>query len=172
MTYLITNRLGTSLLIADIGVRLEPGSSKELMEHTFKSSRQLREYEQKKWVGIAVRSAAPKKVPMPIWPFSSTPASVPTPTPSPSPDTTILHGLVAKLENLIVGLQARTSTTGPTAATELTVIQQPQRSDEPMFIPSQIVPDTADVSINVATSETDRQGFDAGLEALKKARKR
>jgi hypothetical protein len=41
-----------------------------------------------------------------------------------------------------------------------------------MFIPKTIVPEGADVSINVAKSETAGEDFDAGLEALKKARRK
>ena len=177
MMYLVTNRLSASLLIDDIGVRLEPGSSKELFEHTYNSSRKLKEYEHKKWVSVSVRAATPKKS-IPVWPFSAVASPVSTPVSVPavvtavqSPDSSILQGLVARLENLIGNLQTRAVTVGsaPSAVTH-SVIDQP--SDEPMFIPEFIIPKSANVSINVDTSESDRHDYESGVEALKNARKK
>jgi capsular polysaccharide biosynthesis protein len=182
MTYLVTNRLLTSLVIDDIGLRLEPSGSKLLSEQTYKTSRLLREYEQKKWVTVAVRSDAPAKAPVPIWPFSAVSAPrVHEPPPVVAPaEATVLQGLVVELKGIISSLQAplaaaaRTpvTITSPTAAAVHPVASIAQPVDEPMFIPRQILPNTADVSINVAKSETEDAGFDAGLEALKKARKK
>lgn len=183
--YLVTNRLPASLTIEDIGVRLDAAggssSSKLLPQQTFDSSRQIREYERKKWVTIEVRPPVPiAKAPVAVWPFSAAPPSAPVTAPvlTPSPEAVMLQGIMAKLDGMLAAIQK-----GPTPA----VIYQtaaalpapvaasqavPQPSVEPMFIPSQIVPKSADVSINVKTSESESEDFDSGLEALKKARRK
>jgi len=186
MMYLVTNRLATSLVIEDIGIRLEPAggtaSSKLLTEQTYRVSHKLKEYEQRKWIAIAVRNSPPPKAPIPIWPFSASPAQPPSPPPI-SAESTALHTLVAKLEAIVQALQAplvaASRTPAPTPATVYQaaaslprVTPSIQASDEPIFIPKQIMPTSADVSINVATSETDREDYDADLKALKSARKK
>lgn len=175
MMYLVTNRLSTSLIIEDIGVRLgASGGSKLISDYTYNASRHIKEYEQKKWVSIATRPSPAVKAPIPIWPFSATPPPVQT-AHAPSSEVTILHGLVAKLENIIHSLHSAPRAAVPVATSGLPTyssVPQPQPSDEPMFIPSVIVPSVVDMKINVATTESENKDFDSGLEALKKARKK
>ena len=185
MMYLVTNRLPASLTIEDIGVRLDAAggssSSKLLPEQTFHSSRQIKEYERKKWVTIEVRPPVAKP-PIAVWPFSAapTPASVAAPVPvsPPSPESLILQGIMAKLDGMLAAMQKAPTpaTIYQTAASLPAATSQhqaaPQPSVEPIFIPSQIIPKSADVSINVKTSESESEDFDSGLEALKKARRK
>lgn len=175
MKYLVTNRLATSLIIEDIGVRLNAsGGNKLLDEHTYSASRLIKEYEQKKWISVVTRSEPVAKPPIPIWPFSSSPVLPPAP-PSPPADVVILHGLVAKLENIIHIMQSPARSAAPMHSSGLPIYSpapQQQASDEPMFIPSIIVPGVVDMKINVATTETEKEDFDSGLAALKKARKK
>lgn len=184
MMYMVTNRLATSLIIEDIGIRLEPAggtaSSKLLTEQTYHASRKLKEYEQKKWIAISVRTSPPPKAAIPIWPFSVAPVHPQLPVPS---ESAALHALVTKLEGIVQSLQAPLMAVSRAPAPSPATIYQAatalpqsmpssQASDEPMFIPKQIMPDAADVNINVATSETEREDYDAGLAALKNTRKK
>jgi len=175
--YLVTNRLSASLLIHDIGVRLDAGGSKLLPEQTYNSSKTIQEYILKGWVIVSQRST-PVKPPVPVWPFSKAPTPTPPPPP-PSPpamDPAVLQ-LVAELKGMISSLAplaaaARTPIAAHPIAAAVPIMPVAQPSDEPMFIPKTILPTGADVSINVAKSETADHDFDSGLEALKKARKK
>jgi hypothetical protein len=182
MMYLVTNRLPSSLTIEDIGVRLDgaggASSSKLLPEQTFMSSRQVREYERKKWITIEQRAPAPvpPKPPIPVWPFSAAPSHPTIPPPAPPVESAMLQSIMAKLDSMAAALQRaptpqviyQTASALPGQAAQ--AVSKP--SDEPMFIPKQIVPESAEVKLNVQTSEADTEDFDAGLEALKKARKK
>ena len=176
--YLVTNRLSTSLLIHDIGVRLDAGGSKLLPEQTYNASKTIQEYILKGWVNVSQRQT-PVKPPVPVWPFSKAPSPPPPPPMPPSPpamDPAVLQ-LVAELKGMISTLAAASTRApapiiGQTAAAVPAAMPIAQPSDEPMFIPKTILPTGADVSINVAKSETTDQDFDSGLEALKKARKK
>ena len=171
------NRLPTSLIIDDIGVRLDPAGFKTLSAQTYASSKRIQEFEQKKWVNVSIRHAPQVKLPVPVWPFSASPVTPSIPPPPPSTaEASVLQGLVAELKGIIGSLKAPQTISAPvtsrTAAAPSEIVYAVQPSDEPMFIPKQILPNTADVNINVAKSETEREGFDDGLAALKKARKR
>jgi len=177
--YLVTNRLSASLLIHDIGVRLDPGGSKLLSEQTYSASKTIQEYLQKGWVHVSQRQT-PVKPSIPVWPLSQAPVEPPSAPPAPPAQDPAVQGLVAELRGLISTLTplAAALSRGPIVthqtAAAVGVIPQAaaQPSDEPMFIPKTIVPEGADVSINVAKSETAGEDFDAGLEALKKARRK
>ncbi len=165
MIYQITNRLGTSLTIEDIGIRLEAGSSITLQERSYNSSRLIKTYIQNGW--IAVSQFAEAKKPIPIWPFSASP---PTVAPTTVTDSSALQSVLARLEHAISSLQSNL-VVAPSASLSKST-SAAQASDEPMFIPSQILPVDADVQINVDTSETENANYDSGLQALKNARRR
>jgi hypothetical protein len=178
MMYLITNRLPSSLIIEDIGVRLAAAggtsSSKLLSEHTYNASHQIKEYERKKWVMIEIRQPV-AKAPVPLWPFSAAPQA-PVPPPPPPAESVMLNKVMDRLEGMIGSLQ-KASIPSPSAIYQSAAaipapIAHPQASADPMFIPKQIMPEVADVNINVKTSESETKDFDSGLEALKKARKK
>ena len=169
MSYLIVSRLAGSLTIEDIGISLHPGESKLISDQLYNSSKKIKEYEIKKWISTHAKNSstnfspyqitAPIPVPSVLTPAVQVPEQI-------SDNELRLQSLVSKLENLLSSFQpnkyeSKTSQT-PT----------PQTHDEPHFIPSKILPDMANVHINVSSAESDGKNFDTGLEALKKARKK
>jgi len=189
LSYLIVSRLAGSLTIEDIGISLHPGESKLISDQLYNSSKKIKEYEIKKWISTHAKNSStnfsPYQITAPIPPAPIPPAPIPPapipPAPIPVPSVLTpavqvpeqisdnelrLQSLVSKLENLLSSFQpnkyeSKTSQT-PT----------PQTHDEPHFIPSKILPDMANVHINVSSAESDGKNFDTGLEALKKARKK
>ena len=179
MSYLIVSRLAGSLTIEDIGISLHPGESKLISDQLYNSSKKIKEYEIKKWISTHAKNSStnfsPYQITAPIPPAPIPPAPIPVPSvltpavqvPEQISDNELrLQSLVSKLENLLSSFQpnkyeSKTSQT-PT----------PQTHDEPHFIPSKILPDMANVHINVSSAESDGKNFDTGLEALKKARKK
>jgi hypothetical protein len=186
MSYLIQNRLAGSLVIEDISITLNAGESKLISDQVYNSSKKIKIYEQKKWVTSQPRSSTAHFTPYQI---TASPVTAPPPPPSvvvpppppppppvapqppviqsPSPTTPhseiALQGLVSRLETLVNTLQTpRYHSPSPI---------QPI-SNDPLFIPSKIVPESADVHINVSSAESDGQNFDSGLQALKKTRKK
>jgi len=176
MSYVIRNLLHTSLTIEDAGVTLQARGTQVISDRLHESSRMIKEYSTKKWVHVSFQQD-PK--PMPIWPFSKPkPISVPTPNPS-TDEVTVLKGAVNQLEGRIAELIQAIRSSGPTspvylASTPKTIAAPPvmETIDEPMFIPTKIVPDAADVRINVDQSESDNTNFDSNLDALKSMRRR
>ncbi len=187
ITYEVTNLLPTSLTIEDIGVNLQPAggtqSSKVLSEHTYKASRHIRSCEQRKWVKVVVRRAFVPR-PIPVWPFSKAPpAPAPPPPPStpaasrPSRSEVVLAGLIQKLEILINRVQsAPTSSPAPQqtllAPARARLAEDVSVAADPLFIPSSIVPTTAEVRIRVDESTTEKGDFESGTDALRKLRKK
>jgi hypothetical protein len=181
MMYLVTNRLPSSLTIEDIGVRLDAAggasSSKLLPEQTFQSSRQIREYERKKWISIEQRVPIPvtPKSPIPVWPFSAAPSHPTIPPPAPV-ESAMLQSILAKLDSMAAALQrapvSQVIYQAAASVPDRAIQTAGKPSDEPIFIPRQIIPDSAEVKLNVQTTEASTEDFDAGLEALKKARKK
>jgi hypothetical protein len=207
MIYVIRNRLITSLVIEDIGIRLDPSELKEIQENVYRSSRDVQEFECKKWITVSKRSDAPKSIP--IWPLSRKPEqiqnlsrrdefisttctrdhicgtdgpcngypkktrepviepSVQISVPTSIPEISILKGLVSKLETMINNFPIHTISTAIIHKSDSI-----QPSDEPIFIPSKIVPDSSDIQMNINTTESNNQDFDSGLEALKNAKKK
>lgn len=179
MKYQITNLLHTSLTIEDIGVVLQSAGGKDsikiLPEQTYHSSRIIKKYERQKWVSTKIILDGPKKS-IPVWPFSSTseivaprrPPSSPPP-PSPSAPNESFHHLETKLDKILDLL--RMSST-PSAVRTAFIPSAVSAPSEPMFVPSKILPESAEVRINVKESEMDSSGMDEKIEALRKARRR
>jgi len=190
MNYQIQNLLHTSLIIEDIGVTLQAiggqDSIRIIPDRLYTSSRLLIEYQNKKWVRISVcNQEAPR---MPIWPFSKPPAAPPPIPPPPPPSSPVqvsspasdevraLRGSVDILTRKINELLQQ----GPIFQAPIQAYRAPvqdipdslQTVDEPMFLPSSIVPKTADVRIQVTETESESKDFDSSLDALKQARKR
>ncbi len=189
ITYEVTNLLPTSLTIEDIGVNLQPAggssSTRVLSEHTYKSSTHIRSCEQRKWVKVVIRKSFDPK-PIPVWPFSKAPAPAQSPPPivvsAPSHSETVLMGLIHKLEGLVN--RAQTVAVAPAAAPvssqapmvdstpTLRVVEKVIEAPEPMFIPSRIVPQNAEVRIRVDESSKDDDEFASGADALRSLRKK
>lgn len=188
MKYQIKNMLRTSLTIEDAGITLQAAEARVISEQLYLSSKMLKEYSAKKWIQI---SSFQEPKPMPIWPFSK-PAPAPPPPPTTPPVTEEIKALrnnMGSLENRIAELLFALG--APAATTAVTPIPNPQairphgngrlptastdimpELAEPMFVPSQIVPTTADVRIQVNESESEHEDFDSSLDALKNLRKR
>jgi len=189
MLYEVSNHLGTSLVIEDIGVILQArggsDSSRVITSNMRDSSSDLKRMLQLRWVSVTSRPV-PVKASIPVWPLSvrrvQADPGLPAPGPPraappdrapspPGPDVSVLAHSVAQMDgkmseilSLLRGVQAAG---GSLAATEAA---RAVRAD-PVFLPSKMVPD-AEVSMKVVSSESDSAGFDESKEALSKLRRK
>ena len=184
MLYEVSNQLGTSLVIEDIGVTLQArggsDSLKVITSNMRDSSSDLRKMLQLRWVSVSARPAAVTAA-IPVWPLSlkrAVPEPVPVAhapaAPAPAPryeppryDVSSLADSVAKMDGRMAEILSllkagRGPADGPLSARAV---------PDPVFLPSKMVPD-AEVRMTVASSETDSAGFDDSKEALSKLRRK
>ena len=188
ITYKITNRLATSLVIEDIGVRLETGGSKLISCQTYELSKLVKQYEEKKWIGVSVYSYSYPvnlmKFPvkqhishMVVESVKQSPKmseelvkqeSKPSSLDVSKLDTGIskFDILVSKFEGLINSIPTQIM-----ASSGVTSADDKKKTDEPIFISSKILPDKAEVRISTSVSETGSDDFESSLRALKGRKK-
>ena len=80
--------------------------------------------------------------------------------------------LIQKLEGLVNRAQSVQPASDPTAVAATSAPIKPEKLieiAEPMFIPSRIVPQNAEVRIRVDESSTDDKTFESGADALRSA---
>ena len=166
----ITNCLATSLVIEDIGIRLEANESKQISSYAYLMSKKICEYEKKKWVHVHIVTQPLSNTAKyaPIQQIVQQPVRVENHVPVRAEpqkiDLSALSTIVSKLETIVNSIQFQSVeiATGTTTQT---------KSNEPIFIPSKIMPDTAEVRIKVATTESESLDFDSSLKALRGMKK-
>ena len=169
----VTNCLATSLVIEDIGIRLEANESKQISSYAYLMSKKICEYEKKKWVHVHIVTQPLSNTAKyaPIQQIVQQPVHVenhvPVRTEPQKIDLSALNTIVSKLETIVNSIQFQSveRATGTTTQTIQT------KSNEPIFIPSKIMPDTAEVRIKVATTESESLDFDSSLKALRGMKK-
>jgi hypothetical protein len=129
---------------------------------------------------------------MPAWPISKPSPTIPPPAPvTPSEVSALkdelrtvntrLNEVLALLKSgaLIQASPVHIPSTVPVLAPHVYISDVPTTRPQeritpvdPIFIPSRIVPDKADVHINAQEEQSSGDGFDVSLDALKKLRKR
>lgn len=174
----ITNITAASVVIEDIGVYLPgKGSHQIIKSELVERSRDFQDV--KKLVRVdQVRS--PK--PMPIWPFVKKPAPEEPEVEPPRGELGDIRQDVRKIMELLTELLSRPSAPPPEVVAAHMQVAQERREllkegklplgGDPMFIPSSIVPDEAEVIIKTEEVEITKDDFDGDLEALKKALKK
>jgi len=118
---------------------------------------------------------------MPIWPFVKAPRA---PDPEPPKKSVELKELIESVRRIERALQDLLTRPSPPPADVVAahVHAIGQRGipvglpgaplDDPVFIPSKIIPDGADADIKIREGEVQKDDFDAAANALKKARKK
>lgn len=109
---------------------------------------------------------------MPIWPFMKASPSVPVP-PLQERNSGLSEQLeeIRKVQREIRDMLLNSSVQSiPTAAFQAEVGRSSGPSD-PIFIPSQIVPDVRDEQMKIRESEADKPGLEEDMEILKKLRR-
>jgi hypothetical protein len=122
---------------------------------------------------------------MPVWPFIKAPEPEPARIPAPGKPVELdeLVRSVRGIEQALKELLLRPSPApADVVAAHVHAIGQrggipaglpgADPSDDPMFIPSKIVPDSAEADIQVREGEVRKDDFDAAAAALRRARKR
>jgi len=186
----ITNLIPGDVVIEDLGVRLRGrGDSSTVPAEAAAASRDLvRNARFVKIETIKVRD------PVPFWPFvrEKETREVQPQAPAPAPQVPALAEITKYMSGINQALQALLERPSPAppevvaahVRTAQLAVSLPAglpgapnlpgtgRGDDPMFIPSKIVPDGASASIKVKQESVVKDDFDDGLEALRKARRK
>jgi hypothetical protein len=158
-------------------MRLEANESKLVSSYTYVISKKICEYERKKWIQTYVvvpPSDGVKHTPVkqvtkqPVHIEKSVVVPIPTPihVEPQKIDLSALNIIVSKLENIVNTIQFQNVDRATTTVTNAQV-----KPNEPIFIPSKIMPDSADVRIKVATTESESTDFDSSLKILRGIKK-
>lgn len=186
----ITNLIPGDVVVEDLGVRLRGlGDSRTVPAEAAAASADLGR--NSRFVKVETIRTKDK---VPFWPFvrerrpDPRPEPVQAPSPSPSPD---LSALQKQMEGIASGLQALLERPPPAPPEVVAAHVRTAQSrssmplgfpggpnlpgagtgDEPLFIPSKIVPDEAEASIKVSEEAVDKGDFEEGLAALRRAKR-
>jgi hypothetical protein len=168
----LTNQISSSLVIEDIGVKLNGKGDFRIVD----SETALKSKDLIRMSGLVKQ----EKVSMPkIWPFASNPPSPSPPKPQPLSiqksepiqvidkgldQSEIISELSSKMDKILQMLsdksnqppiiinQSSSSVTGKS--------QTMKKSEDPIFIPNKILPDTVDSKINMETDEIEKDNID------------
>jgi hypothetical protein len=178
ISYEVSNRISSPVVLEDIGVRLSPsgspGSVVTISQSLHDASSDLVRLKGLRCVSISILSPPSKvRALTSVWPLSALVRPSPSPPPAPlalappppAPPAS-LSGVEARLSEIVSLLASGTLRlpSQPTTSAE-------PRAADPMFVPSKIVPD-AESTITVAATVSDSPDFDASAEALNRIRKR
>lgn len=190
MLWRVTNLLSTSVSIEDLGITLqarggEDGST-SISDEAKNSSRSLALLQNAKWVSVVPHNSSPK---MPMWPISKPPPPPATPTvtaavpPPPAvpviappvmPMDPMMLETIRRLESTIAELASVIRSAPAAVATPpagIPAVSIP-RSEDPQFIPSNIVPTDVNVEIHARPEETSVPDFEQSASSLKNMRRR
>ena len=175
----ITNITAASVVIEDIGVFLSgKGSTQTVKSEVIAQSKNF--HDVKKLVRVdKIRTIKP----MPIWPFIKKPIPAQPEKEPPKGELGDIRQDIRKIRELLSDLLSRPTAPDPeVVAAHMQVSQErkklfqdgnlPLPVDDPMFIPSSIVPDEVEVVIKTSEVEITKDDFDGDLEALRKALKK
>jgi hypothetical protein len=177
----ITNRIASSVVIEDLKVYLPgKGSWTIVLAASAEASKDLRENRH-----LVKLESIQTENPMPVWPFIKSPPPKRVPSPEPDPGPRELKELLQSVRGIQTALQELLLRPSPAPADVLAAhvqaIQQrggippglpggPDPSEDPLFIPSQIIPKDTDADIQAREGKVQKDNFDEGANALKRAR--
>ena len=198
-SYKITNLIQSSVVIEDIGVFLPcKGSSVILNESVVSSSKDLKSH--KNWLKVEPYNMKPKKS-VNIWPFTKSNHKVDRPNLVPQQFSQqvpqqlqivqpikhdaqdikdmrqMMHEIVKHVQRITDQVTKLSSVQVPVQQIQYQNVMSSVSQDvigpnEPMFIPSQILPKKAEVRINSVKDEVKQDsGVEEAMAALRKLRK-
>lgn len=181
----ITNLISSGVSIDDLRVFLPgKGSTATVLAATADGSADLKRNRHLVKVEL-VRTEKP----MPVWPFIKQPqVAAPPPPPSvvepmSSEELQAIRESTLSIETMLRELLTRPSpASADVVAAHVHAIRQrggipdglvkSDAPDHPMFIQSRIVPEDTEAEINAVEDEVQKDDFDAGMDALRRARKK
>lgn len=192
LSYKIFNLLNTSIKIEDLGITLQSRGGQDgvctISSDSYNRSSSLKDLLNKKWVSaqpvhtVVTNSHVPTRVPQ---------ASPPDDSLRDSNAVSIqndIRALNSKFDEMLAAFRTASQTPAPAPAPAPVYIQVPMQTgsytpgqhqthissqpDNPIFIPSSIVPKGADVHISSNEESSAVEDFEDSLAALKAARKK
>jgi hypothetical protein len=173
----ITNISSISVVIEDMGVYLPGrGDSSIVNADILKKSRNILDVK-----GLIRIDEVKVPKPMPVWPFHK--PEIPEEEETPRRELGNIEKDIRDIKKLLAELLSRPSAPpAEVVAAHLQVARErrellksgtlPLAPEDPMFIPSTIVPDDAEAEIKASETEVIPDDFDGSLEALKRALKK
>jgi hypothetical protein len=177
MRYELVNLRRHSIYLEDINVRFDGVGSRVVIDsQSYNSSKSLKD------MAHCFKITKLNEPSMP-WPFDKSPANVEVlHTPSVNASPISMDTVVAKLDDLIT-VVSRINTDkidllidavnrlniGPR---DHAVPHASSKSDDFVYIPSQIIPENAETSLTVRSSESIKEDIDESVSVLKKMRKK
>jgi hypothetical protein len=170
MKYKITNIVNADVIIEDLSIRL-PGKGSNVIIDANIANRSRDLVVNRNLIRI---DKIGEKVPMPIWPFVKS-KKLPDPTPESNATQKDLSDIKSMLADILLRMNSESAS--KTVIKKVIAVSQNQVPEilevqEPMFIPSKIMPDQAEVDIKLREREVSKTDLSEGIKALKKLRSR
>lgn len=192
----ISNMTSMSIVIEDIGVRLQPtgggGSSATVRADMVAKSSDLKRHS--RWLKIeefdvvpAPQTPPPVLAPqVPTLPRRGPPLAAEAPAPAAAPSQEkdselenlrkVVDDMRARQEEFFSFLRSSIQAPMPVPTTRVAEtsirVHPPDFSEDPIMLPGKVMPESVEVSVQMREDELPSEGFDSALAALKKAKGR